>query len=182
MRKRSQWRRRAAVILIFLCGLVLSSCASVQYYWYTQPDRSIKLSVKADKVQRMLVITNVSQLESIKLDEEKTWLEELGAGDYFEIQQYPDTFFLAHYTDSGKGGVVFYNFNFAASDFDPAKEDVTAILDHFGLTESLNRKTKSISLKTLTSSQACRFHALFETGDFQQLKKPEWFEERWQSN
>ena len=63
-----------------------------------------------------------------------------------------------------------------------AKEDVTAILDHFGLTESLNRKTKSISLKTLTSLQACRFHALFESGDFQQLKKPEWFEERWQSN
>ena len=109
-------------------------------------------------------------------------MAEKGNRDNFEIGEHPETFFLVHYTDPGKGGVVFYNFNFEASDFDPKKEDVIAILDHFGLTESLNWKTRTISLKTLTSSQTCHFHALFEFGDFQRLKKPEWFEERWQSN
>ena len=152
MIKRKWQRKGTAITLMFLCALSL------------------------------LIITNVSPSEAVKLNKEKAWLEGLDVGDYFEIGEHPETFFLVHYTDPGKGGVVFYNFNFEASDFDPKKEDVIAILDHFGLTESLNWKTRTISLKTLTSSQTCHFHALFEFGDFQRLKKPEWFEERWQSN
>ena len=182
MIKRKWQRKGTAITLMFLCALSLVSCASIHYYWYTQSESSIKLSVKAGKVQRMLIITNVSPSEAVKLNKEKAWLEGMDVGDYFEIGEHPETFFLVHYTDPGKGGVVFYNFNFEASDFDPKKEDVIAILDHFGLTESLNWKTRTISLKTLTSSQTCHFHALFEFGDFQRLKKPEWFEERWQSN
>lgn len=110
-------------------------------------------------------------------------VEGLDVGDYFEIGEHPETFFLVHYIGSREKAEWFsITLNFAASDFDPKKEDVIAILDHFGLTESLNWKTRTISLKTLTSSQTCHFHALFESGDFQRLKKPEWFEERWQSN
>ncbi len=50
----------------------------------------------------MLIITNVSPSEAVKLNEEKAWLEGLDVGDYFEIGEHPETFFLVDYTDREK--------------------------------------------------------------------------------
>lgn len=74
MKRKRQRKLSLGFFLIVLC-VILTGCSSVSYHWYTEPDRSVKFSVKAGKVQRLLIITNVSQLESMKLNEEKNWLE-----------------------------------------------------------------------------------------------------------
>lgn len=135
--------------------------------------------MKAGKVQRLLIITNVSQLESMKLNEEKNWLEAMNIRDYFDIQQYPKDFFLVHYTSPGQGGVVFYNFNFAVPEYDLENENVAAILDHFGLTGGFRSSNPYHRQGGSVSAQRFPYHDLFENGDYQRLKTPNWYEERW---
>lgn len=178
MKRKRQRKLSLGFFLIVLC-VILTGCSSVSYHWYTEPDRSVKFSVKAGKDQRLLIITNVSQLESMKLNEEKNWLEAMNIRDYFDIQQYPKDFFLVHYTSPGQGGVVFYNFNFAVPEYDLENENVAAILDHFGLTEALDPQTHTIGKEALISAQTFPHHDLFENGDYQRLKTPNWYEERW---
>ena len=64
MKRKRQRKLSLGFFLIVLC-VILTGCSSVSYHWYTEPDRSVKFSVKAGKDQRLLIITNVSQLESM---------------------------------------------------------------------------------------------------------------------
>lgn len=90
MKRKRQRKLSLGFFLIVLC-VILTGCSSVSYHWYTEPDCSVKFSVKAGKVQRLLIITNVSQLESMKLNEEKNWLEAMNIRDYFPFSSIQKT-------------------------------------------------------------------------------------------
>lgn len=160
--------------------LLLGSCSSQRYHWYTTPDATVKLSLSGERVVRMLVILNYSGTSEIKkLESEKALLiEQLGIRDYFEYSRNKSDFLLVHYTGGADHAVGFYNFNFQSKDFNMSDEKVLTILKHFGLMEAADEKRHRISYSQLLESEEFIFRFILTEGTKQILKEPNWFDER----